>query len=505
MDDVVRDMHTTSGLLDELDAGMTLDEAEEQVLAYVREYVPEPRKAPLAGNTVVRDRGFLARDMPELDEHLHYRMVDVSSIKELVRRWYPAGLLRRPAKHGGHRALADIQESIEELQLLPGRRSSCRQPGPDTDAATGAAADAVRARPTAAGASPRTDRRLAAACTDLRPRRAGCGHMVGVAQLVEHLVVVQVVAGSSPVTHPTNTAVQPGTATDQQQVRRRPGRHHPGRRLPPRPLPLRLPVLLGGRMCGPETGVPSFGSCPRPRQRGFLGDGSGSCAVARWQRQIVPPMPDGGYRALRLWALSWMQTHPVLGVDADDVQLALTELVSNAIAHGSGPVDVELVAEVSTLVVNVSDSSNVMPHQPSASGTGSGGRGLLLVEKIATRWAANPLPAGGKTVWCEFRSSGPATTPTHREAPRFVVAATDQRMGAPAIPRLSDRRVHVALPEPVGVQHAIPPHVSTDAQLLALCGARIKDWVVFRHHPFTATANAACQRCAQLASHEATA
>ena len=132
MPDVVREMHTSSGLLTELESGISLAEAEERVLAYVREHVPLPRKAPLAGNTVYVDRGFLARDMAELDAHLHYRLVDVSSIKELVRRWYPRVYFNSPAKNGGHRALADIRESIEELKfyreaiLVP-------QPGPDTD------------------------------------------------------------------------------------------------------------------------------------------------------------------------------------------------------------------------------------------------------------------------------------------------------------------------------------------------------------------------------------
>ena len=228
--------------------------------------------------------------------------------------------------------------------------------------------------------------------------------------------------------------------------------------------------------------------------------------MAKWQRQIVRPMPDGGYHAIRLWALSWMQTHPVLGVDVDDVQLALTELVSNAILHGSGPVDVELVTEARSLRLNVSDSSDVMPHKPPASGHRSGGHGLLLVDKVATSWAANPLPAGGKTVWCEFRGAGTATKPTHQRAPRFVVAAIDQRIGAPAIPKHSDRRVRVAMPEPVGIQHAIPPHVSTEGLRLAVCGARVGGWIIFRQRPFTATANAACQRCAQLAAaHDATA
>jgi Histidine kinase-like ATPase domain len=222
--------------------------------------------------------------------------------------------------------------------------------------------------------------------------------------------------------------------------------------------------------------------------------------VARWKRQVIRPMPDGGYRAIRLWARSWLQTHPVLGVDVVDLQLALTELVSNAILHGCGPVDVELVADAGTLRLNVSDSSDVMPHQPPAAGMGSGGRGLMMVGKVATRWGADPRPEGGKTVWCEFGSPGPATTPAGPQASHFVVAAIDQRVGAPAIPKFSDRRVHVSMPEPVGIQHAIPPHVSTESLRRALCGTRVGGWVLFRHLPFAATANAACQRCAQLAA-----
>src|SRR5512135_2866160 len=89
MRDVVRQMHTASGLLSELEQGTTLEEAQQMLLAYVRTYVTEPRRAPLAGNSVATDRGFLARDMPELESHLHYRIIDVSSIKELARRWYP--------------------------------------------------------------------------------------------------------------------------------------------------------------------------------------------------------------------------------------------------------------------------------------------------------------------------------------------------------------------------------------------------------------------------------
>ena len=116
MNAFVRDMHTSSGLLDELDGGVSLEEAERLVLDYVREWVTEPRKAPLGGNSVATDRGFLARDMGELEEYLHYRIIDVSSIKELSRRWYPRAYFNAPSKNGGHRALADIRESIAELR-----------------------------------------------------------------------------------------------------------------------------------------------------------------------------------------------------------------------------------------------------------------------------------------------------------------------------------------------------------------------------------------------------
>ena len=139
MDDFVRTMHTTSGLLEELDGGTTMQDAQEQVLAYVCEWVPEPRKAPLGGNTVATDRGFLARDMPELESHLHYRIIDVSSIKELSRRWYPRAYFGAPAKSGGHRALADIRESIAELRYYR-EAVFVPAPGPDSDAAKAIAA-----------------------------------------------------------------------------------------------------------------------------------------------------------------------------------------------------------------------------------------------------------------------------------------------------------------------------------------------------------------------------
>lgn len=116
MDDFVRSMHVSSGLLDELDGGVTMAEAEKQVLDYIRSQCPDGVRPPLAGNSVGTDRAFLARDMPDLEAALHYRVVDVSSIKELSRRWYPRAYYNAPAKQGNHRALADIQESIEELR-----------------------------------------------------------------------------------------------------------------------------------------------------------------------------------------------------------------------------------------------------------------------------------------------------------------------------------------------------------------------------------------------------
>ena len=134
MVNVVRGMHTTSGLLTALEEGTTLEDAEDRVLTYVREHVPVPRKAPLAGNTVYVDRGFLARDMPRLDDHMHYRLIDVSSIKELARRWYPRMYFNSPPKSGGHRALADIRESIEELKYYR-EAMFVAQPGPDTETA----------------------------------------------------------------------------------------------------------------------------------------------------------------------------------------------------------------------------------------------------------------------------------------------------------------------------------------------------------------------------------
>ena len=132
MGDFVRQMHATSGLDAELEHGVSLAEAELEVLGYVQRFVPLERTAPLGGNTVATDRGFLARDMPELESWLHYRIIDVSSIKELSRRWYPRAYFNAPAKHGGHRALADIRESIAELRYYR-EADFVAQPGPDSE------------------------------------------------------------------------------------------------------------------------------------------------------------------------------------------------------------------------------------------------------------------------------------------------------------------------------------------------------------------------------------
>ncbi len=134
MDPFVHQMHTSSGLLTELDAGTSLASAEQQVLDYIKSVCPAGSRPPLAGNSVGTDRGFLARDMSELDSFLHYRIVDVSSIKELSRRWFPRAYYNAPAKAGGHRALADIRESIEELRYYR-EAVFVASPGPDTASA----------------------------------------------------------------------------------------------------------------------------------------------------------------------------------------------------------------------------------------------------------------------------------------------------------------------------------------------------------------------------------
>ena len=134
MIDFVRNMHVSSGLLEELEGGLTMADAEQQVLAYIKEHCPDGSRPPLGGNTVATDRAFLARDMPTLEGFLHYRNVDVSSIKELARRWYPRAYFAAPAKLGNHRALADIQESIEELRYYR-EAVFVPSPGPDSDTA----------------------------------------------------------------------------------------------------------------------------------------------------------------------------------------------------------------------------------------------------------------------------------------------------------------------------------------------------------------------------------
>ena len=147
MDDVVTEMHNSSGLTEEIrESAVDVNEAERIVLDYIREWVPNARQAPLAGNSIASDRGFIRRYMPELEDFLHYRMIDVSSLKELARRWYPRVYFGQPEKGMSHRALADIRESIRELEfyrramLAPGE-------GPTTDEVARAAEDAVRAVP----------------------------------------------------------------------------------------------------------------------------------------------------------------------------------------------------------------------------------------------------------------------------------------------------------------------------------------------------------------------
>jgi oligoribonuclease len=134
MDPFVVNMHTESGLIEEIPSGITLTEAEDRVLQYVKMHVPEERKAPLAGSSVYVDRGFLARYMPALDQHLHYRLIDVSSIKEIARRWYPRVYFSAPEKNGNHRALGDIRESIAELRYYRDA-AFVPLPGPDSDTA----------------------------------------------------------------------------------------------------------------------------------------------------------------------------------------------------------------------------------------------------------------------------------------------------------------------------------------------------------------------------------
>ncbi|CCH16378.1 MULTISPECIES: oligoribonuclease [Micromonospora] len=141
MPEIVQTMHAKSGLTEEVRrSAVTLAEAEDRVLEYVSTFVKDPRTAPLCGNSIATDRGFIARDMPRLDAHLHYRMIDVSSIKELCRRWYPRVYFGQPQKGLAHRALADIRESIRELEYYR-RTIFVPLPGPDVETAKGIAAD----------------------------------------------------------------------------------------------------------------------------------------------------------------------------------------------------------------------------------------------------------------------------------------------------------------------------------------------------------------------------
>jgi oligoribonuclease len=147
MVEIVREMHDKSGLTDAVrGSSVTLADAEDFVLTYVRSFVSEPKTAPLCGNSIATDRGFLAKHMPKFDNYLHYRMIDVSSIKELCRRWYPRTYFGQPAKGLAHRALADIQESIRELDYYR-RTIFVPQPGPDVDAAKVIAAEITAKRP----------------------------------------------------------------------------------------------------------------------------------------------------------------------------------------------------------------------------------------------------------------------------------------------------------------------------------------------------------------------
>lgn len=138
MNDFVRNMHTESGLINEFDGGLPLAEAEQIVLEYIKRFVPEAKTSPLGGNTIGTDRMFLARYMPQVDGHLHYRNIDVSSIKELSRRWFPRVYFNLPKKAGGHRALADIKESIQELKYYR-KTVFVEQPGPSSEDAKAAA------------------------------------------------------------------------------------------------------------------------------------------------------------------------------------------------------------------------------------------------------------------------------------------------------------------------------------------------------------------------------
>lgn len=140
MGDFVRDMHTSSGLLPRIEAGVSVEAAEQQVIEYLSGLITAGRRPLVAGNTIGMDRRFIAKYMPTLEETLHYRSIDVSTIKELSRRWYPAAYFGAPVKRGGHRALADIAESIQELAYF---RETVMQPAPGPDKAASTAASAA--------------------------------------------------------------------------------------------------------------------------------------------------------------------------------------------------------------------------------------------------------------------------------------------------------------------------------------------------------------------------
>ena len=142
MNDFVTNMHKTSGLAEEIADGVSVEEAQEQVLSYIRRFVKIERSAPLGGNTIGTDRAFLAKYMPQLDAYLHYRNIDVSSIKELSRRWFPRAYFLAPEKHGGHRALADILESIRELRYYR-KAVFTEDPGLTSDALKAVKAEAI--------------------------------------------------------------------------------------------------------------------------------------------------------------------------------------------------------------------------------------------------------------------------------------------------------------------------------------------------------------------------
>ncbi len=142
MNDFVRAMHTSSGLINEVPNGVTLAEAEYEILEYILKYVPNPSSAPLAGNTIGTDRAFLNKFMPRVDNHLHYRSIDVSSIKELSRHWFPRVYFNAPSKDGGHRALADILESIRELAYYR-KAAFVADPGPTSDEVKAVSAEVV--------------------------------------------------------------------------------------------------------------------------------------------------------------------------------------------------------------------------------------------------------------------------------------------------------------------------------------------------------------------------